>query len=486
MRIRFECRHCSAGLTASDWDSGRAILCSTCNRENIVPAEKAPALEVGIAADQGVPNLAIDRPARWKPHRRNYFLWGIAWSGIAVVAIGVCFLGMGVLLNRSTRIAGNDLLPPAVDAPLGVRPAAQFAEFSTPADEKIFKALAETPVKGLDHEMFVQLKQTRPKLGEHPLAMMVAKNPSKGVGMPFTFGTDCTSSDQHARDLGKASVALHVMLDGSTRGSRGEMFAERMEQDPRWLKPEMVPSLTQILMAEDVNWRMTLARMLTKIEGPAATRGLVDRAVFDMNANVRSEAVKSLRSRPNAEYTERLMSAFRHPWAPAADHAAQAVVMLNRTDLQGELRDLVDRPEPTAPTKKRIGIREVTVAPQLVRVNHLRNCMYCHPVSTSSEEAVRGVSPDWDLPLTPRYYGESGPSTFVRADMVYLRQDFSLTMPVGGEDCKNDWPKEQRFDFFVCDRTLSAEEAASYVAPATYPQREAVKSALARLEQASK
>ena len=303
--------------------------------------------------------------------------------------------------------------------------------------------------------------------------------------MPFTFGTDCTSSDEHSRDLGRASVALHLMLDGSTRGSRGDGFAERIERDPRWLKSEMVPSLTQILMTEDPRWRQTLVHMLRKIDGPGASRGLVDRAVFDMDGDVRAAAVAALRSRPQEEYTDRLMSAFRHPWAPAADHAAQAIAALERTDLQGDLRDLVDRPDPVAPTKKRIGIRDVTVAPQMVRVNHLRNCMYCHPVSTSEADLVRGVAPDWDQPLQQRYYGDDSAQTFVRADMVYLRQDFSLSMPVDGKDCANGWPTSQRFDFFVCDRQVSAEEAAKYVAPATYPQREAVKTALARLEKAA-
>jgi hypothetical protein len=248
----------------------------------------------------------------------------------------------------------------------------------------------------------------------------------------------------------------------------------------------MVPSLTQILMAEDATWRQTLVRMLTKIDGPAATRGLVDRAVFDTNSDVRAVAVAALRSRPQGEYTDRLMSAFRHPWAPAADHAAQAIASLGRTDLEPALHELVDRPDPTGPTVKRMGIRDVTVQPELVRVNHLRNCTYCHPVSTSENDVVRGASPDWDQPLPVRYYGDPGNQTFVRADMVYLRQDFSQSMTVGGEECKNGWPNQQRFDFFVFDRPISAEEAAKHQPAATYPQREAVKFALARLEKTTK
>jgi hypothetical protein len=238
-------------------------------------------------------------------------------------------------------------------------------------------------------------------------------------------------------------------------------------------------------MAEDVAWRQTLVRMLRKIDGPAASRGLVDRALFDLNSDVRSTAVAALRERPAEEYTERLMSAFRHPWAPAADHAAQAIVALERTDLEPALRELVYRADPTAPTVKHMGIRDVTVQPQLVRVNHLRNCTYCHPVSTSANDVIRAAAPDWDQPLTPRYYGENADQSFVRADMVYLRQDFSVMMPVGPELSQNNWPNQQRFDFFVFDRPISTEEAAKYQPAATFPQREAVKFALTKLEQSA-
>jgi len=483
MRIRFDCRHCGAGIAASDWDSGRAIVCSACHGETIVPAALAPA----VTGDAGVRDLSRDLSiagaSSWRPDRRNYFLWGFVWSGLAVAVIGVCFVGI-LALGRSTQAPGADLAPPPIAnrAVRGERVAfvPPLPEFGVTDTNVLQASLKDTPVKGLDPPTFGQLRQSRPKLGEHPLALAIARQPSAGLGMPFTFGTDCTSSEQHSHDLGRASVALHRFLDNSGCGVQPD--PAQLESDARWHKPEMVPSLTQILMAEDVRWRQSLVRILRKIDGPGASRGLVDRAVFDMDGGVRASAVAALRDRPKEEYSDRLMSAFRHPWAPAADHAAQAIAALDRTDLEPALRDLVDQPDPLAPTVKRMGIRDVTVQPQLVRVNHLRNCTYCHPVSTSENDAVRGVSPDWDQPLPDRGYNGSRGDSFVRADMVYLRQDFSLTMPVGGEDCKNNWPKEQRFDFFVFDRPISAEEAAKHQPAETYPQREAVKFALTRLE----
>ena len=481
MRIRFDCRHCGAGISASDWDSGRAVTCSACRSENIVPAEQAPAIPVGAAA---VRDLSVPSRSPWRLHRRNYFLWGIAWSGISLAVIGACFGGL-LMVGRSQQIAANDLVPEPVDNVVLAReraPVVRILPTFGVADESLFATLKDTPVKGLDHDTFVQLRRTPPTNDVHPLAVVIARQPSAGLGMPFTFGTDCISSEQHSRDLGRASVVLHRLLGGVGTSRWDESLAVRIEHDSRWLKPEMVPSLTQILMAENDAWRQTLVRMLRKIDGPAASRGLVDRALFDLSAEVRSTAVAALRERPQEEYTERLMSAFRHPWAPAADHAAQAIASLGRTDLEPALRELVDRPDPAAPTVKHMGIRDVTVQPQLVRVNHLRNCTYCHPVSTSPNDVVRGSAPDWDQPLTPHYYGPSPQQSFVRADMVYLRQDFSVTMPVGPELCQNNWPNQQRFDFFVFDRPISATEAAKHQPTATYPQREAVRFALTKLE----
>ena len=180
-------------------------------------------------------------------------------------------------------------------------------------DASLFASLKDTPVKGQDRSTFVEMRQSRPNLGEHPLALAIARKPSEGLGMPFTFGTDCTSSEEHSRDLGKASKALHRFLDSGTINCGPKPQPATLEQDSRWLTAAQVPSLTQILMAEDATWRQTLVRMLRKIDGPGATRGLVDRAVFDMDSGVRAAAVAALRDRPQDEYTDRLVSAFRHP-----------------------------------------------------------------------------------------------------------------------------------------------------------------------------
>src|SRR6185369_1479841 len=58
--------------------------------------------------------------------------------------------------------------------------------------------------------------------------------------------------------------------------------------------------------------------------------------------------------------------------------------------------------------------------------------------------------PDVKQPLPPSfsvaYYEDTSPGPIVRADVTYLRQDFSLTLPVQNP---GPWPNQQRFDFFV-------------------------------------
>ena len=66
----------------------------------------------------------------------------------------------------------------------------------------------------------------------------------------------------------------------------------------------------------------------------------------------------------------------------------------------------------------------------------------------------------------------------VRADVIYLKQDFSVLQPVANA---KPWPRMQRFDYLVRKRELNAEEAARLTRDqrgkaetASYPQRDAV------------
>jgi hypothetical protein len=71
----------------------------------------------------------------------------------------------------------------------------------------------------------------------------------------------------------------------------------------------------------------------------------------------------------------------------------------------------------------------------------------------------------------------------IRADVTYLRQDFSVCQPVANP---KQWPKNQRYDYVVRKRELTADEArklqnAKPKPAGNYAQRDAVLFALREL-----
>ena len=67
------------------------------------------------------------------------------------------------------------------------------------------------------------------------------------------------------------------------------------------------------------------------MHGEKSTEALTQRALFDTAHEVREAAVKALQNRPRPEVRRLLLAGFRYPWAPVADHAAEAVVALEDT-----------------------------------------------------------------------------------------------------------------------------------------------------------
>jgi hypothetical protein len=100
---------------------------------------------------------------------------------------------------------------------------------------------------------------------------------------------------------------------------------------------------------------------------------------------------------------------------------------------------------------------------EVVRINHHRNCLLCHaPVATAHESEVAALmpTPGRAFPTSSQqYYGSriTPESLAVRADITYLRQDFSVLMPVADA---HPWPEMQRFDFLVRTRVVEGDELA--------------------------
>lgn len=252
-----------------------------------------------------------------------------------------------------------------------------------------------------------------------------------------------------------------------------------------------IGALSQILGGEEPRFRKALVMNLVGQENSFAAKTLAKFAVFDADHEVREIALVGLRHRRAEDYVAELAAAVRYPWAPAARHAAEALVRLEVKEAIPSLIDFLDEPNPAAPFAVEKKGKKVFAIRELVRVNHHRNCQLCHaPADPSNRDdpgQVLAMTPIPGEPLPPSislvyYSSQRSGIVAVRADTTYLRQDFSALLPVADAE---PWPEQQRFDFLIRTRVLSAEETAMRQGEAepkcSSPHHEAALTALRQL-----
>jgi HEAT repeat protein len=338
--------------------------------------------------------------------------------------------------------------------------------------------------------------------------LLLRHYPQAGV-LPLRPAPDCQLGEKEAATLGVLAQKLHTYLDliapKDANGKRAKptllrqaLRQERRGKRPEWLRVEALPTMLQILMAEDVPLRLMLVDFLSEIDAKRATVALAQRAVFDLSPEVRQAALDALRDRPRADYRPILVDALRYPWPAAADHAADALVALDDQEAAPLLVALLAKPDPAAPYA--VGKKGMSVH-HLVGINHRANCLLCHPPAVSSDDPVVGVDPFTTLPAGSGAGGgggwgggggggggkpagrSRGPALLVRADVQFLRQDFSVAFPVGLPGAAVEGV---RFDYLVCTRPLTSAEVRAWKQlpppdPTAYPQREATLFALRAL-----
>jgi hypothetical protein len=224
-----------------------------------------------------------------------------------------------------------------------------------------------------------------------------------------------------------------------------------------------IPALQQLLLGEHAQMRLSLVEWLCDRQEKEATVVLAQRVVFDLDVSVRNAAVAALKDRPQEDFAPVLYAALRYPWAPVVERAAQGLVALNVKGAADQLTRLLHEPDPRAPFHLEKDGACVPVVRELVRVNHLRNCLLCHAPSANRSDLVRGFVPVPGEPLPPSllayYSGRGAPAAVVRADVTYLRQDFSVMQPVTDH---GKWPARQRYDYLVRTRALTGAEVAAW------------------------
>ncbi len=405
------------------------------------------------------------------------------------------FNGVGSIGLRF-RFAFDAKLPPSAMLPTPVkvtakRPAWHNEDLAKVAEltigEPIASNLRKDDALEATARMLAKMNHlNRKKTDGFMLELIAARTDLQG--MPFRMGEECRTREEQARVFNVIVEAIHQALSAA-KGREGiqtenvEGFWQTMHQIPAMvhtgglkdaklrlsrvtqeqLNRAIVAALTQIMMPESEHFRQGLARYLATIPHVDATKALANLALYSAEDEVRAAAIEGLKTRRERDYTETLLSGFDYPLPVVAKRAADALVKLERKDLVPHLVNVLDGPDPRLPVKK----EDKTIVRELVKVNHHRNCALCHaPGNTENVPdgiltvAVPLTSEPLPKPTMGGGYQSTPPPTpdvVVRIDMTYLRQDFSLMMPVNDA---HPWPEMQRFDFLVRERVLTNGEAA--------------------------
>jgi len=321
----------------------------------------------------------------------------------------------------------------------------------------------------------------------HP-ALTLLDNRADLRGLPALRGAACTLSPSETTRLRTDSgllrqtfltVADYLSRPGiHTNPPPDGLQQSRARRDRAGIRPGSVGLMSQMLQCAEPPMRQYLIEQLRVMPGRSAGEALAKRALYEMDPALRQAAVRALRSRPRGEARDVLLAGFGHPWPPVADHAAEALTSLQDRAAVPALRALLNAPNPAGPVPDADGR---PVMRQVVRINHARNCQLCHATSWNASDPIRIAVPSPDEPLPPSfsvvYYSPPKDSAIVRAEVTYLRQDFSwmLRVPEPGP-----WPAQQRYDFFVRSRPAEPAEEWNAALQTSWPQREAIRRALAQ------
>lgn len=334
-------------------------------------------------------------------------------------------------------------------------------------------------------------------------------------GLPFVMGDDCRLSPERGQHFLSELTMLRGAM-GNPANLAAALPNPAAHQMTEAAMQARIAALMQVVGPEGEQLNRQAVKYMSSMNNSQTTMALARLAIFAEEEAVRKDAVAALASRREQDYTKILAGALNYPWPAVAERAGAAIVALKRHDLLPQLVDTLERPDPRAPQAQEKDGKQVTVVRELVRINHLRNCLLCHsPMEPNkaqaggggaqphmlkdSEQVRRGERgpvvggltapvplPGQNLP-TPTTHGGYGsftiPDTLLTFDVTYLRQDFSVKLPVAKAQ---PWPDTQRFDFLVRTRELTDKEAEAHralLAKANGAQSPYQRAALASLRQ---
>jgi hypothetical protein len=366
--------------------------------------------------------------------------------------------------------------------------------FQKPLTKKITTPVAQLHIARLiDRIQFLNGKKT-----DAFMEALIGKRPDL-AGLPFVLGDDCRmkveDSRQFAAALGgireaqpqPASMPVSPGPAPQTGFRPGPSIALGSLGNSQWMEAYQalpsqsnlhasarVASLMQVLGPESAVDRQGLAKYLAGEAHVAATRALAKLAIFSEEPQVRTAAINGLKKRSDKDYSDILLNGLNYPWPAVAQHSSEAIVQLGRNELIPQLIGVLAQPDPRAPLVREVAGKKATVVREVVRLNHLHNCLLCHAPATA-DPSMTPQDKDHFTKLTAQvpvpsesltaYYRPSNPDILVRLDVTYLRQDFSMNLPVRNAGTAtitvdaDPWPEMQRYDYLVRTREITDSEA---------------------------
>jgi hypothetical protein len=301
------------------------------------------------------------------------------------------------------------------------------------------------------------------------------------AGLPFEMGGKCRLSTARSRHF---RLAVNMIQSRRNRSDDGKSFMqsflqacvaddfaattsrEKEEQEEHTVACRL-RAMTQICGPTTDSMKMVLVKYLDSVSNSEASRALAKTILFSPEENIRNAAITCLKNRRETDYTDVLLQGFLYPWPAVQLRAADALAKLDRKDLLPQIINVLEKADPRAPTVENMQGKSVMKVRELVRINHHRNCLMCHAPGQSEANNENVLTAQVPLPSQPlpsisegRYGGNKViPELLVRIDVTYLRQDFSLMLPVADAA---PWPELQRFDFVVRTRVLKDDEVQAY------------------------
>ena len=314
-----------------------------------------------------------------------------------------------------------------------------------------------------------------------PLAQIIGARPDL-QGLPLVMGDECHLNSERGNVLNQISRSIGPVLSRfdafSSRNTKThpqyrKRLMETMINQVKTKLPQSANSaqemltIDQMLQIEQPELRLELVRMLGDSKSRVGCNLLSCYVKYDMNPEVRMAATQALSKMPRDVYREKLLEGLQYPWLEAAKHAAEALVRLNDVKAVPHLVELLNKPDPREPFQNSNG---QYVKRELVSINHLKNCLLCHADSQSISDFGRAPVPEWNKALPRQYYNSHSSSLAARADVTYLRQDFSVVQSV--ED-HGSWPEQQRFDYVIREAPMSSDQVEEHSkANPTFQSRE--------------